>query len=173
VTIQSQTRPGVAGAGAVISATGGIASWSTNRTTYLLALMKKGDDAFNSRDFAAMDEIHHPDMITYITGLAEPIYGRTAHAAAMKQMLRIFPDVHVYNDPYPIHFGSGDWITVITRTTGTLTGEMTPPDGKVIAPTGKAYDTEFSQTSKWDGDQLIVISAFWDSAMQARQLGIA
>jgi hypothetical protein len=62
---------------------------------------------------------------------------------------------------------------VITRTTGTFTGEMTLPDGKVIAPTGKAYDTEFSQTSKWDGDQLIVISAFWDSAMQARQLGIA
>ena len=173
MTIQSQTRPGVAGAGAAISATGGVASWSTNRTTDLLALMKKGDDAFNSRDFAAMDEIHHPDMIAYITGLAEPIYGRTAHAVAMKQMLRIFPDVHVYNDPYPIHFGSGDWITVITRTTGTFTGEMTLPDGKVIAPTGKAYDTEFSQTSKWDGDQLIVISAFWDSAMQARQLGIA
>jgi hypothetical protein len=74
VTIQSQTRPGVAGAGAAISATGGIASSSTNRTTYLLALMKKGDDAFNSRDFAAIDEIHHPDMIAYITGLAEPIY---------------------------------------------------------------------------------------------------
>jgi hypothetical protein len=174
VTTQSQTRPGgVAGADAGISATGGVASWSTNRTTYLLALMKNGDDAFNSRDLAAMDEIHHPDMIACITGLAEPIYGRKAHAAAMKQMLQIFPDVHVYNDPYPIQFGSGDWITVITRATGTFTGEMTMPDGKVIAPTGKAYDIEFSQTSKWDGDQLIVISAFWDSAMQARQLGIA
>jgi hypothetical protein len=62
--------------------------------------MKKGDDAFNSRDFAAMDEIHHPDMIAYMTGFAEPIHGRTPHAAAMKQMLGIFPDVHVYNDPY-------------------------------------------------------------------------
>jgi hypothetical protein len=34
-------------------------------------------------------------------------------------------------------------------------------------------DVEFGQTTKWDGDQLIVISAFWDSARQARQLGLA
>jgi hypothetical protein len=31
----------------------------------------------------------------------------------------------VYSDPYPIQFGSGDWITVITKATGTFTGEMT------------------------------------------------
>jgi hypothetical protein len=49
-------------------------------------------------------------MIAHIPGNAEPIYGRAAHAAAMEQFFRIFPDVHVYNDPYPIQFGSGDWI---------------------------------------------------------------
>jgi hypothetical protein len=145
----------------------------TSRTTHLLAVMKKGDDAFNARDFAGMDAVHHPDMIAYITGLAEPIYGRAAHAVAMRQMLRAFPDMHVYNDPYPIQFGSGDWTTVVTHVTGTFTGEMTLPDGTVIAPTGKAFDVEFGQTSKWDGDQLIIISAFWDSALQARQLGLA
>ncbi len=69
-----------------------------NRTAHLLALMKKGDDAFNARDFAAVDAIHHPDMVAFITGNAQPIYGRVAHAAAMQQMLRIFPDVHVHND---------------------------------------------------------------------------
>jgi hypothetical protein len=145
----------------------------TSRTAHLLAVMKKGDDAFNARDFAGMDAVHHPDMIAYITGLAEPIYGRAAHAMAMRQMLRAFPDMHVYNDPYPIQFGSGDWTTVVTHVTGTFTGEMTLPDGTVIAPTGKAFDVEFGQTSKWDGDQLIIISAFWDSALQARQLGLA
>ena len=59
------------------------------------------------------------------------------------------------------------------RATGTFTGEMTRPDGTVIPPTGKAFDLEFGQTSRWDGDRLIVISAFWDSALQARQLGLA
>jgi len=145
----------------------------TSRTTHLLALMKRGDDAFNARDFAAVDQVHHPDMIAYITGLAEPVYGRVAHAAAMQQFLRIFSDMHVDNDPYPIQFGSGDWITVVTRATGTFTGEMTLPDGTVIPPTGKAFDVEFGQTTKWDSDQIIVISAFLDAALQRQQIGLA
>ena len=143
-----------------------------NRTKHLLTLMKKGDDAFNARDFAAVDAVHHPEMIAHITGNAQPIYGRVAHAAAMQQMLRIFPDVHVHNDPYPIQFGTGDWITVVSRVTGTFTGEMVLPNGKVIAPTGKAFDVELGQTTKWDGDLLVEISAFWDAAQQARQIGL-
>src|SRR5882757_8135247 len=145
---------------------------TTSRTERLLALMAKGDDAFNARDFEAVDAVHHPDMIAFITGLAEPVYGREAHAAAMQQFLRSFPDMHV-NTPYPIQFGSGDWITVVTHATGTFTGEITLPDGNVIPPTGKAFDVEFGQTTKWEGDRLIVISAFWDAALQARQLGLA
>ena len=144
----------------------------TSRTAHLLELMTKGDDAFNARDFEAVDAVHHPEMIAFITGLAEPVYGREAHAKAMQQFIRSFLDMHV-DTPYPIQFGSGDWITVVTRTTGTFTGEMTLPNGKVIAPTGKAFDVEFGQTSKWDRDQLIRISAFWDSALQAKQLGLA
>ena len=145
----------------------------SSRTARLLALMKKGDDAFNARDFAAVDEVHHPDMVAYITGLAEPVYGKQAHGAAMRQMLRMFPDMHVHNDPYPVQFGSGDWITVVTNVTGTFTGEMPLSDGPVIPPTGKSFDVEFAQTVKFKGDQLIIISAFWDAALQARQLGLA
>jgi hypothetical protein len=65
------------------------------------------------------------------------------------------------------------WITVVTRSTGTFTGAMTLPDGTVIPPTGKAFDVEFGQTTKWDGDQLIVISAFYDAAVQRQQIGLA
>lgn len=111
-------------------------------------------------------------MVAYIPGRAEPIYGSKAHSAAMQQFLRIFPDMHV-NTPYPIQFGSGDWITVVTNATGTFTGEMTLPDGKVIAPTGKAFDLEFGQSTKWEGDRLIVIAAFFDAALQRQQLGLA
>jgi SnoaL-like polyketide cyclase len=146
---------------------------SASRTTHLLALMKKGDDAFNARDFEGMKAVHHPKMVAHVTGKAEPIKGQPAHAAMIKEMFRIFPDVHVHNDPYPIQFGSGDWITVITRTTGTFTGEMILPDGKVIAPTGKAFDLDFATTAKWDGDLLVEEFALWDSAMQAQQIGLA
>ena len=145
---------------------------ATARTERLLELMTKGDNAFNARDFETVDTVHHPDMVAYIPGLAEPIHGSKPHSAAMQQFLRIFPDMHV-NTPYPIQFGSGDWITVVTNATGTFTGEMTLPDGKVIAPTCKAFDLEFGQTTKWEGDRLIVIAAFYDTALQAQQLGLA
>src|SRR5215467_5021978 len=56
------------------------AATDTSRTARLLALMKKGDDAFNARDFATVDTVHHPDMVAYVTGLAEPIYGREGSA---------------------------------------------------------------------------------------------
>src|SRR5437667_2801194 len=145
---------------------------STRRTAHLLELMTKGDDLFNARDWQALDDVHHPDMIAFIPGSAEPIYGREAHGAAMQQLVRMFPDVRVHT-PYPIQFGGDDWITVVTNATGTFTEEMTLPDGKVVPPTGKAFDLEFAQTSKWEGDQLIVISAFWNSAVQRQQIGLA
>src|SRR5438876_300591 len=53
------------------------------------------------------------------------------------------------------------------------TSAPTLPDGRVIAPTGKAFDVEFGQTSNWDGDQLIVNSGLWEAASQAKQLGLA
>jgi hypothetical protein len=143
-----------------------------SRSARLLELMAKGDNAFNARDWETVDSVHHPEMIAYIPGSAEPIYGSEAHHAAMLQFLRSFPDMHV-NTPYPIQFGSGDWITVVTNATGTFTGEMTLPDGKVIPPTGKAFDLEFGQTTKWKGDRLVVIAAFMDARLQQQQLGLA
>ena len=145
---------------------------TTSRTKHLLTLMTRGDDLFNARDWQGLDDVHHPDMIAFIPGSAEPIYGRKAHGAAMQQLVRMFPDVRVHT-PYPIQFGGDDWVTVVTSATGTFTGEMTLPDGKVIPPTRKAFDLEFAQTSKWEGDQLIVISAFWDSAAQRKQIGLS
>jgi hypothetical protein len=35
------------------------------------------------------------------------------------------------------------------------------------------FDLEFGQTVKWDGDQVTEIFAFWDSALQAQQVGLA
>jgi hypothetical protein len=49
---------------------------------------------------------------------------------------------------------------------------MTLPDGIAIAPTGNAFDLEVGQTTKWDGDRLVWISAFRDSALQAQRLGL-
>ena len=77
------------------------ATTGTSRTAHLLALMKKRDDAFNARDFAAVDEVHHPDVIADATERAEPIYGNEAYAAFIQQqVLRSFPG-RADNDPLP------------------------------------------------------------------------
>jgi hypothetical protein len=64
---------------------------SNSRTAHLLELMTKGDDAFNARNWAAVEAVHHPNMIAFITGLAEPIYGAEAHSAAMQQSFGASP----------------------------------------------------------------------------------
>src|ERR1700677_3092770 len=148
-------------------------STNTSRTAHLLGLRKKGDDGLNARDVAAMNAAHHPDIIAHVMGIPDTILGPVAHAAMIQQMIRMFPDIHVHNDPYPIQFGSGDWITVITRATGTFTGKMTLPNGKVIAPTGKAFDLDFSTTARWEGDELIEEHVSVDPALRAQQIGLA
>jgi len=91
----------------------------------------------------------------------------------MQGMFRAFPDVHVHNDPYPVQFGSGDWMTVVTRVTGTFSGELVLADGATIPGTGKSFDLTFSTTARWDGDQLAEEWVLWDSAAMAEQIGLA
>jgi hypothetical protein len=50
---------------------------------------------------------------------------------------------------------------------------MALPDGTVIPPTGKTFDVQFCQSVKWEGERVIQIAAFWDTAKQARQIGLA
>jgi hypothetical protein len=45
-------------------------------------------------------------------------------------------------------------MTVVTKATGTFSGEMALPDGTVIPGTGKSFDLTFSTTARWEGDQL-------------------
>ena len=103
-----------------------------DRTDHLLELMKKGDDAFNARDWTILDTVHHPDMVAYVPGAPEPIRGREAHKAAMNGLFAMFPDIRV-TTPYDVGFGRGDWITVLTRANGTS------------AETGATFNVEFAQ----------------------------
>lgn len=143
------------------------------RSAHILALMKKGDDAFNERDFAGMEAVHHPDLVAHIVGNPAPVRGQSAHAEAMMGMFRAFPDVHVDNNPYPVQFADGNWLTVITRVTGTFTGELVLPDGTVLPGTGKRFDLPFATTARWENELLVEEFVFWDSALMAQQIGLA
>jgi ketosteroid isomerase-like protein len=145
---------------------------ATNRTEHLLALMKQADDAFNRRDLDAMDALHHPEVVCYVTGSHEPTSSLPPHHKVVEDVIRAFPDVHVHNDPYPVQFGQGAWTTVISKMTGTFTGELYGPDGQPIQPTGKSFEVNFTTIGKWDADQLVEEWVFWDSALLAQQIGL-
>jgi hypothetical protein len=49
---------------------------------------------------------------------------------------------------------------------------MTLPNGKVVAPTGKAFDLDYSTTSRWEGDELVEEHVFVDPALRAQQIGL-
>jgi hypothetical protein len=78
----------------------------TDYRSFLRQLGAETTDATTDRT----EHLHDRNMVGHLTGNAQSIYGSVAHAAAMQQMLQVFPDMHV-NTPYPIQFGKGDWIT--------------------------------------------------------------
>ena len=148
-------------------------STGTDRTTHLLELMKQGDDAFNRRDPEGMSAVHDAHLVCHMMGSGAPIRGDEAHREPMQGMMRSFPDVRVSNDPYPIQFGQGDWTTVVSRVAGTFTGEMEGPDGKLISPTGKAFDLDMTTVARWNGGLMAEEWVFWDSALMQQQIGLA
>jgi hypothetical protein len=47
-----------------------------------------------------------------------------------------------------------------------VTGRRQPELALAIGPGA-------TNRTKWDGDRLVIISAFWDAALQAKQIGLA
>ena len=119
--------------------------------------MTRGDDLFNARDWTALDDVHHPDMIAFIPGSAEPIYGRKAHGAAMQQLVRMFPDVRVHTRTRSSsrrrldHRGHQRHRDVHRR------DDPARRQSDSRRPERRSTSSS-AQTSKWEGDQLIVIS---------------
>jgi len=70
-----------------------------DRVGHVRSLIKAGDAVFDRQDVAAMDAARHPDIITHMTGAAQPTVGRAALATALAGMFRAFPNVHVDNYP--------------------------------------------------------------------------
>jgi hypothetical protein len=68
-------------------------------------------------------------VIAHTTGAADATHSVPPHRKVVEDMIRAFPDIHVHNDPYPNQFGQGKWLTVISKITGTFTGELIGPDG--------------------------------------------
>jgi len=144
---------------------------STDQVARNLAVMKAADTAFNNRDIDAAMALHHPDVVVHVSGNPGPSLG-AAHRADFDAFLRAFPDAVIENDPYPIQFGQGDWITAVTRIRGTFSGELVGPDGKVIPGTGKPFDVGMTTIARIENGLLVEERAFVDQALLFQQIGL-
>jgi ketosteroid isomerase-like protein len=88
--------------------------------------------AFNSRDWAAYDELFTPDCTTYATGMTEPLPGVAGVRAFDQGYVAAFPDARVDSRT---RVAVGGTVLSENLGTGTMLGELPGPGG-AIPPTG-------------------------------------
>ena len=101
-----------------------------------LQLMQTLDDAWNNQDWDTFSKRHAENTVVYWPGKPQPTRGVHDHKAESIAFFQTFPDNHIYNRPYKVLFGQGDWTCSIARFTGTMKGPMTGSDcvnGKEVA----------------------------------------
>ena len=137
-----------------------------------MELMQTLDDAWNNQDWDTFDKRHKHEVVVRWPA-QPPTHGIKDHRAEGVQMFKTFPNNRVGNRPYKTLFGSGDWTCSIARFTGTMTGPMKGPGGKVIAPTGKSFEVDFCTVARWDENgQIVEENLFYDVVGMMTQLGI-
>jgi ketosteroid isomerase-like protein len=136
-------------------------------------LMQTLDDAWNAQDLQTFEKRHRHDVVVTWPG-KPPTHGVKAHNDEAVEFFRAFPDQHLDNRPYRVFFASGDWTCSIAHFTGTMTGPMTGPDGKQIAPTGKKFEVDFCTVARWDENgQIIEENLFYDLVSFMSQIGLS
>ena len=138
-----------------------------------MELMQTLDDAWNAQDWDTFDARHKPDVVVTWPGGAPPTQGIHDHRVEGIEFYKTFPDARAGNRPYKTLFASGDWTCSIARFTGTMKGPMQGPDGQEIPPTGKSFDTVVCTVARWDNEQIVEESLFYDLVGVMKQIGLS
>jgi steroid delta-isomerase-like uncharacterized protein len=136
--------------------------------TQVNPVARAGYDAFNRRDFSALDKIFADttEVINIATG--ERLIGIPGVASFMKGWIDGFSDARAVITSIR---QAGDTVVCEFRGTGTHDGVFHTPMGD-IPPTGKKVDVEFCDVMRLDRDRIVQIKTYFDSATFAKQLGV-
>jgi hypothetical protein len=127
-------------------------------------------DVFSNQKWDRLAESHASDIVvTWPDG--HETQGIARHIEDLKSMFVYAPDTRIA--VHPIKFGSGDWTCVTGVMTGTFSHPMPTPDGKTIAPTGKAFSVTMVTIGHWKGGVMDHEWLFWDNHEFMRQIGLA
>ena len=99
--------------------------------------------------------------------------GLEKHIEDLKYMWTFAPDNRIRE--HPVRFGTpdGEWTAVTGWLEGTFTKPMVMPDGKSIAPTGKAYRIPMATIGHWNKNGIMFEEyLFWDNGEFMKEIGV-
>jgi len=129
---------------------------SSDRAAHVLSPMKEGDDAFNRQDIAAMNAVHHPDIIAYPTDVIKDFLANTAPDKVEAAAHRLVSDDATY---ISLNFENSE-LKQILPWTGTSKGQRAFIDA--FAGVAKSWTVEeFTITDLFgSGEDVAVFGAF-------------
>jgi len=127
-------------------------------------------DVFTNQKWDRLHESHAKDIIVHWPD-GHQTKGIEQHIADLKAMFVYAPDTRILQ--HPVKFGSGEWTSVIGVMEGTFTAPMRGPNGKAIAPTGKAFTLPMNTVGRWNAQGTMDEEyLFWDNATYMKQIGL-
>lgn len=127
-------------------------------------------NVFSNQKWDELKKSHSPNIVVHWPD-GRVTKGIDQHIADLKAMFVYAPDTRIKQ--HPVAFGSGEWTSVIGIMEGTFTKPMPVPNGKPLAPTGKAFKISMSTVARWNAQGTMDEEhLFWDNATYMKQLGI-
>jgi len=126
-------------------------------------------DAFNERNWTRVADLHAESVVYWTPDNIEPKRGRAAIRDLFVGYTSAFPDARNQKERA---FGQEDWVCAEYMFTGTHTGPMTGPEGKVVPGTKKYVRIPWVSVYKLADRQVTEWRAYWDALGMWVQLGL-
>jgi hypothetical protein len=129
-------------------------------------------NVFSNQRWDQLPRSHAPDVVVHWPD-GRVTRGIDVHIDDLKKMFTYAPDTRIRTHPIRIADLDEDYTAVVGVMEGTFTQPMTLPDGRVVAPTGKAFRLEMVTVSHWRGNVMDEEWLFWDNQAFMKQVGLA
>ena len=126
-------------------------------------------NVFSKQRWDQLDRSHAQDVVVHWPD-GHQTRGLDVHTGDLRKMFVYAPDTRIVE--HPVKFGSGDWTCVTGTMQGTFTAPMPAPDGKTIAPTGKAFTLPMCTVGRWHDGKMAEEWLYWDNQAFLKQLGL-
>jgi ketosteroid isomerase-like protein len=126
-------------------------------------------NVFSNQRWDQLDRSHARDVVVHWPD-GHQTRGLDVHTGDLKKMFVYAPDTRIVE--HPVKFGSGDWTCVTGTMQGTFTAPMPAPDGRTIAPTGKAFTLPMCTVGRWRDGKMAEEWLYWDNQAFLNQLGL-